>query len=168
MSSVEGGSGVTLDHPPQSNTPNNTATSSSSSSNNNNNNHDIFRVDGSISGGSAISSTLNTAAAKRNQAPKFNVNLPQIDNNNNNNNNGKKSQADEHHQHQPKQIDKMVVNNNEEGEIMKNMRNGKLETEILRLTTQLDEHKLKEMELHQDKDKLNKLVEHFKKNNQVE
>lgn len=60
-----------------------------------------------------------------------------------------------------------ALNNKGEHQAHETLKMKQYETEVIRLNTQLDTHKVKLMELNHEKDKLSKLVHDYKKQNQV-
>jgi hypothetical protein len=142
--------------------------------------NEIFEVNYSTSGGSAICSTLNSANAPRIKDPIFTQSKPPASRQEDD------PSSQNHHQrrHHRSRSNANVRNgptvafgNNDGSEPLratesalpfKNVKNTKdYEVEILSLNVQLEEHKKKEMELHRDKEKLNKLVEHYERTNKV-
>jgi hypothetical protein len=128
---------------------------------------EIFEVNYSTSGGSAICSTLNSANAPRIKDPIF-----------------KSKHTSESQQNQLRQRSRSNASSRQSNEgaaakaagtqpgtsgaAKKSVKSvDEYEFEILSLNAQLEEHKKKEMELHRDKEKLNKLVEHYEKTNKV-
>lgn len=124
--------------------------------------NEIFKnLESSSSGVS--SSTLNSASAQRIKAPLFHLKVPQEET----------IHQGKHSKHQNKTTFKDDANPLESEMQINQCHWGTAknkqayETEIIRLNTQLDEHKLKEMELYNERDKLNKLNDNYKKMNQV-
>jgi hypothetical protein len=128
---------------------------------------EIFEVNYSTSGGSAICSTLNSASAPRIKDPIFKSNQQSA-----------LKQNQHRHRSRSNTGSRKTLQSNESEIIThaatqtvtsmtgkRTKTTDEYEFEILSLNAQLEEHKKKEMELHRDKDKLNKLVEHYEKTN---